>query len=54
MGRLVTEGTSVYEIDEECMREKERERYGGNEKKRAEESADNREDKRTEKGPGIL
>lgn len=26
MGRLVIDGNSVYEIDEECMRKKERER----------------------------
>lgn len=53
MGRLVTEGTSVYEIDEECMREKEKERYGRNEQESIQESGENRKMKRTEKGPGI-
>lgn len=36
MGLLVTEGTSVYEIDEECLREKEAGQYCREEKKREE------------------
>lgn len=39
MGKLIIDGNSVYEIDEECIRKKERQRNGKTEeeKKREEE-----------------
>lgn len=36
MGRLIIDDTTIYELDEECMRQKEREKKAADEAKRKE------------------
>ena len=44
MNRLIIEETSVYELDEECVREKERERKNSQESMETEEVSQSGED----------